>query len=221
MNFNTIKSLKGRAALPAAQLARPGGYNPSTLPFEELCAAITNMPQGARPGDIMVTGVATGVGASTIARNFAATLASGGEKVLLVSVIPSSGGNIAPLAGASDILALSRAEGPLSIAVVDSGRFPLSVPQSESFFSDLRRGFAGRFDRVVWDMQPVDVSPLTGTISNLVSGTILVVHAGHTRWHAARHHADKIRYAGGTLLGVVLNRKKSYIPGWIYRLLFR
>lgn len=221
MNFNAIRSLKDRANPSAVQVIRPGGYNPSTLPFEELCAAITNMPQGARPGDIMVTGVATGVGASTVARNFAATLAAGGEKVLLVSVVPSSGGDVAPLTGSSDILTLARADGPLSVAVVDSGRFPLAVPQSESFFSDMKRGFAGRFDRVIWDMQPIDISPLTRMIAHLVSGTILVVHAGQTRWHAARHHADKIRYAGGTLLGVVLNRKKSYIPGWIYRLLFR
>lgn len=201
--------------------ARGAGYLPSSLPFEELSAALANLPQGARPSDLMITGVSVGVGASTVARNLAHTLAAGGEKVLLVQVVPGSGTEVAPVSGAADILDLMRADGTLGVAVVDARRFPIPTSQSESFLLDIKRGLAGRFDRVIWDMQPVDVSPLTRMVAHMVSGTVLVVHAGQTRRHAARHAADKIRYAGGTLLGVVLNRKKAYIPGWLYRLLFR
>jgi Mrp family chromosome partitioning ATPase len=50
-----------------------------------------------------------------------------------------------------------------------------------------------------------------------VDGSVLVVDAGDTRWQVVRHAADQFAAQDGTVLGVVLNNRRYYIPNFIYR----
>ena len=46
---------------------------------------------------------------------------------------------------------------------------------------------------------------------------VLVLEAGKTRKQVAVRAKQELEEAGGKLLGVVLNRRKFYIPEWIYK----
>lgn len=223
----TLKIAKAQANLSGGLSQGPvlfPGDNPSTLPFEELCATIATGPQTGKPRDLMFTAPAHGIGTTTVARNFARKLTAGGEKVLLVVVTqPNPAGSGPPIRNADDLLALVRQDGVTNLftVVIDSGRLPMPTAHNGEALSHLLEELRGRYESVVWDVPPLDLAPLSSLIAHSVADVVLVIHAGHTRWHAARHHADRIRYAGGNLIGVVLNRKKAYIPNWIYRFFFR
>ncbi|MCB9978428.1 MAG: hypothetical protein H6862_02325 [Rhodospirillales bacterium] len=218
---------EARKKPPNPRFLSPG--SDSALPFEELCAAIATSKQTGKPRDLMFTAPAPGVGTSTVARNFAEKLAASGEKVLLLQIKQGSTNAgpeecAPPIRTADDLLPLVHqdpVQGNLSIITLDSGRLLAPTAHNGEALSHLLDALRGRYESVIWDMPPLDIAPLSGIIAHSVMGVVLVVHAGHTRWHAARHHAQRLRYAGGTLIGVVLNRKKTYIPGWIYRFLFR
>ncbi|MFB3123892.1 MAG: cobalamin biosynthesis protein CobQ, partial [Candidatus Binatia bacterium] len=50
-----------------------------------------------------------------------------------------------------------------------------------------------------------------------VDGVVLVVESGRTRRQVAFNAKKQLEEAGGKLLGVVLNKRRYYIPEFIYR----
>lgn len=228
MTQNAIQVASERQQKDSRTALAPSGHGFSSLPFDALCAAIATTTQTEKPQDLMFTAPAPGVGTSTVARNFAAKLAASGEKVLLLRIVqseeqtnPEEGGVL--IRSVDDLLPLIRQEGPGSLfsITLESGRLLAPTAHNGEALSRLIGALRAHYTTVVWDVPPLDMAPVSGIIAHSVAGVVLVIHAGHTRWHAARHHAERLRYAGGTLIGVVLNRKKTYIPGWIYRVLFR
>ena len=83
----------------------------------------------------------------------------------------------------------------------------------EKFLSEM----CERFDYIILDSPPVTTSPEIRFISSKVDGTILMIESRKTRRHVALKAKQEIEMAGGQFLGTVLNRRKYYIPGWIYR----
>jgi capsular exopolysaccharide synthesis family protein len=73
-----------------------------------------------------------------------------------------------------------------------------------------------QFDCVILDAPPVPVFSEFRILCRKVDGVILVIDAGRTRRKVALRAKKEIEDAGGNLLGVVLNRRKFYIPKWIY-----
>jgi Mrp family chromosome partitioning ATPase len=83
----------------------------------------------------------------------------------------------------------------------------------KSLISSLRE----RFDYVIVDSAPVGVSPESTTLCDKVDAVLLVVQHGHTRREIVKRTKDIIERAGGRLLGVILNKRKFPIPGFLYR----
>lgn len=83
----------------------------------------------------------------------------------------------------------------------------------DKFLSKMRESF----DYIILDGPPVITSPEVRFISSKVDGTILMIESRKTRRHVALKAKQEIEMANGQLLGTVLNRRKYYIPGWIYR----
>ena len=54
-------------------------------------------------------------------------------------------------------------------------------------------------------------------IGKKVDGVILVSQAGKSRQRVAFRAKSELEATGANILGVVLNRRKHYIPEWIYR----
>jgi Mrp family chromosome partitioning ATPase len=73
------------------------------------------------------------------------------------------------------------------------------------------------YDTVVIDAPPVVVCPETPPLAPFVDGTILVVHCGRTKRETVDRSIKQIQQFQGQVLGVVLNRKRYYIPDFIYR----
>jgi Mrp family chromosome partitioning ATPase len=50
-----------------------------------------------------------------------------------------------------------------------------------------------------------------------VDGVVLVVHCGRTKRETVERSIKQVQQFRGKVLGVVLNRKRYYIPDFIYR----
>jgi len=88
-------------------------------------------------------------------------------------------------------------------------------PRFESFWRNLR----DRFDLILIDSPPLTISPDGLAIASRVDGVILVLEAEKTRWQTAKNVKDSIARVGGNVLGIVLNKRRYYIPPAIYNLL--
>ena len=73
------------------------------------------------------------------------------------------------------------------------------------------------FDYVIFDSAPIVGYPETQTLCSKVDGVIMVITYNKTRSHAAIRTKKELEDAGANILGVVINRRKYYIPDWIYR----
>lgn len=73
------------------------------------------------------------------------------------------------------------------------------------------------YDTVIIDAPPVVVCPETPPLSPFVDGAVLVVHSGRTKRETVERSVKQIQQFQGRVLGVVLNRKRYYIPYFIYK----
>jgi capsular exopolysaccharide synthesis family protein len=72
------------------------------------------------------------------------------------------------------------------------------------------------FDYVVVDGQSVSGASDISIISRYFDGILFVVECERTRWEVLQQAKEKIQSVGGKILGVVLNRRKYYIPQKLY-----
>ena len=112
---------------------------------------------------------------------------------------------IIPRGGAVDLAALP----------IDNAKDPSEVDLRllPSLFNRLRNVF----NVIIIDCPPVLDGAGYVSASGLADSCLLVVEAGRTRVPVVRRAMEEIEAAGGKLQGVVLNKRKHYIPSWIYR----
>jgi protein-tyrosine kinase len=89
----------------------------------------------------------------------------------------------------------------------------LGSPHLESFFGKLRQ----RFDFILIDSPPATHSAVGLALAHKMDGVLLVVEADKTRWSVAQHVKNRIIQAHGNILGVILNKRRYYIPAFIYK----
>lgn len=77
-------------------------------------------------------------------------------------------------------------------------------------------GIRRSHDLVIVDAPPATKSTEGLTLGAQVDGVILVVEADATRWPVALRTKKNILRSGGRLLGVVFNRRRHYIPAFLY-----
>ena len=97
----------------------------------------------------------------------------------------------------------------------------------ESFFTDQTFNFMNtngnweklrqKFDFILVDSLAATTSSSGLAFSRKVDGVVLVLEAEKTRWQVVESVKDKIIKHGGKILGVVLNKRKYYIPEYIYK----
>ncbi|MCZ6766687.1 MAG: CpsD/CapB family tyrosine-protein kinase [bacterium] len=181
---------------------------------------------------LLFTSAANGEGTTTIATNFARFLAMQGmTRVLVVEMNArnpafasefSMNGDrgvtdyftsrteltslVQPLEGINlDVLHIGTPE-PTTIQVNLSKVFP-------RFMAEARR----HYDTVIIDAPSIINFPETPAMAPHVSGVVLVVHTRKTKREVVQRAMDAIRNFDGRILGVVLNRKRYYIPNFIYK----
>jgi len=180
---------------------------------------------------LVFAGLREGDGASTTAVNFASAMARDcGLKVLLVDTnlrtpslhevfrIDRSPGISELLDNGGDVLAKVVETGPRSPYVLPCGRHlsgPGAVFESPRFKDFLAAG-TQRFDYVIMDAPPALRYSETRTISAKADGVVLVLRSGATREKVAVRAKKELEETGAKIVGMVLNRRKFYIPDWLY-----
>jgi protein-tyrosine kinase len=91
----------------------------------------------------------------------------------------------------------------------------LEYAKSGAFWEPLKE----RFDLIIVDSPPVMLFPDGPAIVSMVDGIILVVEAEKTKWQIALSVKEKIIKSGGNIIGTVFNKRKYYIPEYIYKYL--
>lgn len=181
---------------------------------------------------IQFIGTGKGEGASTLVREFAKTAAFKlGKSVLLLdadqdepcqlglfNVVPQHGWeecirNGTPLQDSIHRVGEERLfASQVSVQPSRASRV-FDLPKIGEFFEVLKE----HFDLVLVDAPAASVSSDGFALSRRVDGVVMVVEAEKTRRQAARKTKGKIEDHGGTVLGVILNRRRYPIPAWLYR----
>ena len=219
---------------PEMSLTR-SGFFPSPLVMEEGIYVYQNLATLIRDATkkvLQFIGSREGEGTSTVVREFARVSARKfDKKVLLLDADqyhPSQHlfFDIQSKCGWQEVL---RDQQPIDKALYQIGDTRLSVSPSSQysasnpenlnsllidiFWKKLRQ----RFDLILVDSPPATTSPDGLAMCSKVDGIILVVEAEKTRWPVAENTKNRITSSGGKILGIVLNKRRYYIPEWVYK----
>jgi Mrp family chromosome partitioning ATPase len=204
-----------------------GGVELSEDAIREVTAlrvSLENVLADRSPRSLMFSSSQPGEGTSTVALQFAQSLAHGSARVLFVDAharrpvcfvddsqrhavldprvaSPSMAGLMTP-----NLAAMPATEEAVHTGNLAAGTLR-AVLQSAN----------GVFDWVIVDGPPVVESPDAATLAGLMDGVILVLHAGRAKRPVVARAVEMLRKAGGRVLGTVLNRRVHEIPGFIYR----
>lgn len=105
---------------------------------------------------------------------------------------------------------------PSGIDVIPSGDLPPNPSEtlSSSRMTTMLEFMKNHYDYVILDAPPIGVVTDAAVLAPKVSGIILVVRQGHTRYEGIDDAVQKLKFANGNILGFVLTHahvgKKDY-----------
>ncbi len=181
---------------------------------------------------IQFIGSAEGEGASTIAREFArVVIATLGQSVLLLDGDRHSPTqhffcNVSPDCCLDDVVEQGDGAEKAIYRVGASNLFVSLVSRNSnsgpnvfasSGFESMWDAMRHRFDMILVDSPPATTSSDVFAMFRKVDGVVIVVEADKTRWPVVQSTKEKIVQHGGNVLGMVLNKRKYYIPEFIYK----
>lgn len=196
--------------------------------YQNLSAVISDSTKKV----LQFIGSREGEGTSTVIREFARVSASKfGKLVLLLDADQYRPTqhlffHIVAECGWQEVV---RDNGPIEKALHQFGETRLFIsPSSQNFASNpsifnsllidvFWKKLKQRFDLILVDSPPATTSTDGLAMSSKVDGIVLVVEAEKTRWPVAENVRDRIKRSGGNILGIVLNKRRYYIPEWIYK----
>ena len=232
------KSIQGGLDNPVV-VPVPGGDSKKTpdLELEEemtgLYQTIDSMLSDSPKKVIQFIGSKGGEGTSTITREFG-KVASGkfGKSVLLLDTDPQKTSQLLffDIKSGYSLEESYRNGEPIDKALCQVGVSSLFVVRTfskplsstlEDYDSlnegDIWNNLKQRFDLILIDSPPANISPSSLAFSRKMDGVVLVLEAEKTRWQVVESVKEKIIKNGGKILGVVLNKRKYYIPKFIYK----
>ncbi len=176
------------------------------------------------PRVVMFSASQGGEGTSTVAAQFAQSLASDERlRVLLVDAHarrPAYGPDGSPTA-APPARATPRRQAWSEAPSPDLMPIPEGSREATTLTADSLResldAIASGYDWIVIDGPPVLESPDAATLGAVADGVVVVVQAGRTKRPVLTRSVDLMNRAGGSVLGMVLNRRRLEIPEFIYR----
>ncbi len=232
------KELKGLDETPVTSVVKESAEVPDIVERLEmeremigLYQTIESLLHSSKKKVIQFIGTRDGEGTSTLVREFARTTVVRLDisTLLLDAGSPtgqSSFFGIKPESGWEDAILENKPYKDVIYQIGDTRLFISHVsvkvdaitsviesPKVIGFFEQMKKDF----DLIVID-SPSAASSTNGlSLSNKVDGTVLVVEAENTRWQAVNAMKEDIVKRGGKVLGVVLNKRKFYIPKFIYK----
>jgi non-specific protein-tyrosine kinase len=218
----------GRGARPGEAVpggARDGGAAEDD--YQKLRASLVSIPVPSGLHTMLLVSPRHGEGTTTVAVGLATALAKEREaRVLLIeanlrspslrAVLPltSEVGLLDFAAGRATPEALAMRLEPLNLSVIAAGAGARSDANIE-IVEVLVGRLQSQFDFIVIDGPPVNSYADASVLATKVDGVILVVEADRTpvgEAEAAKRQLDRV---GARILGLVLNRRRSYIPAFL------
>ena len=174
-----------------------------------------------------VTGCTKGAGVTTIASGLAASLSETGEgNVLLVDMTLKQGAahpfhKGKPACTLDELLADQKIDGAQvqqNLYVVRDGM------NGENAVGTLPKQFAGliprlkasEYDYIIFDMPPVSQISVTSKLGRFMDVNLMVVQSEKTAVDLVKQ-ASALVAGSKPNLGVVLNRKRTYVPRWLHQ----
>jgi capsular exopolysaccharide synthesis family protein len=180
--------------------------------------------------DLMVVSSLHGEGTTTTAALYASTLAKRKKlDVLLIEAnfrtpaleqvfpIRRNGGFAELIAGSQDLETVVQPTPQPNLFVVTSGHYetsPSNVLEAPRMSEVLAR-LHERFQFIVFDSAPVNVYTDAQILGGRVDATVFVIEADRTRIDEVQRAKRQLERAGAKMLGVLLNRRKSYLPTFL------
>ena len=197
--------------------------------YENLLMSLELLSSGRRVKSLLVAGTQPGDGKTTVAVNLALTAVLAGKKVLVLDAdfrtpqlhrifqvenqrgladIVTNGALVQEVAQTVSVAAAG--DGPQGfLEVVTSGgtvsASVLTAIRTPEFAKALQK-LAADYDLVLVDTSPVLTAGDALLFASAVDGAILVLNAGITAERDAALAKERLRQAGGNVVGVVLNR---------------
>lgn len=191
--------------------------------YRRLRASLLSTPSYSELHTILVTASRHGEGATRVAVGLARALASdAGTRVLLFeanlrtpslarSFLSSNGKGLCDLfAGHARPDELVTVIPEWNVSIVPAGGSPAAV-NCEALLDALAE-LKPKFDFVVVDAPPVNRYADVSVLAPRVDGVILVVEADETPVADAESAKRSLDRVGARIFGVVLNRRRSYVP---------
>jgi Mrp family chromosome partitioning ATPase len=150
-------------------------------------------------------------GTTTIATELALSLAEDGRRVLFCGIH-----------GRQPLLAEDAVEeASPNLFLLDIARLRRESTQvlDKSVFRDRIEQLRGQYAVIIVDCPPILTNGSWSAVLRGVDGVILVVEAEKTRTVVLRSTTKMISEAGGHIVGIVFNRRRQYIPRFLYRFL--
>jgi Mrp family chromosome partitioning ATPase len=189
-----------------------------------------------------ITSSVKGEGVSTVSRELVKAAASlPACKPLLLDCNPGDDGQCAAMGDdLPRVVESYMASGKAEVAEIAAGQarfhaaeFGAAASQSVAFFPDgldgeaqsepyrpmerLYQSLCAGFNLIVVDCPPVREVPYFVPIAAGTPEVILVVRAEQTRIPTVLRAKDAVPQLGGRLIGVAMNSRRFYVPGFLYR----
>lgn len=156
------------------------------------------------------------VGADSLLTTFASVVARKMSKsVLVVNVAAPSGDAIALSMDATDLDNVDESIQSRALKLEDCELYVLDLGHAENIealLNEARRDF----ELILLSVPSLEMAPILLELAGLADGVVMVVESERTRWQAAASLKGKLEKQGGRILGVLLNKRKYYIPRFIY-----
>jgi capsular exopolysaccharide synthesis family protein len=192
--------------------------------FSTLRSSLVFLPtDGKRPRTIMITSAAPSEGKTTIAANFAVTLAFAGAKVLLIDADLRRGRihglfGVARGRGLSEVLC-QRATWREAVVPTNVENLHL-IPRGKALShpaeyllgkltDNLLRETSEEYDYVILDSAPVMVADDALSLAPKTDGVIFVIRFAQSSVRQSRHAIEVLKHRQVNLIGVVCNDVKA------------
>jgi len=202
--------------------------------YDDLPDRLFLTPDGSEelPRVLALTSCYSGEGVTTVGSHLAVLLAANSDgRVLFVDANlrrPSAhlvfGLNTSPgltefLIDGQSSAEIVQPSGVPNLDVVTAGERNISFSRRSEFTAlhDLVGQWRSKYRFVLLDTPAVRGGMFAGLLGSLVDGVVLVVEAERVRWEVVRRVHEPLLRAKANVLGVALNKRKYYVPEWLYK----
>jgi capsular exopolysaccharide synthesis family protein len=179
------------------------------------------------PESILITSSLSGEGKTTVAINLAKCIAAeSNRKTLLIEGnlknrkiqhyfdLPDSYGITDFMLKNTSLHTTIQNSSVLNLYIMGAGsdgsQFlpPAKIANLKSLLEQSKK----EYDFIIFDAPPVLETPETSILSKQFDGTLLIIQANRTVRFDVERTKQEIIESGGKILGIILNRKREYIP---------